>query len=124
MSVGLLGLILGSVLLSAIAQLVLKLGMSSTSVQQALGQHDALRAIWSVATNWQVVGGLGLYALGAVVWLLVLARAEVSFAYPFMGIGFIATMLLGWAVLGEALGAARLSGTLLVVAGVWLVSTS
>lgn len=120
----LLGLILGSVGMSAVAQLLLKLGMSSEPVQQALGQDSTLDAVWIVATNWQVVGGMGLYALAAIVWLFVLARADLSFAYPFVGIGFILTMLLGWAILGETLGAARLIGTLLVVGGVWLVSSS
>jgi len=124
LGIKLLGLIFSSVALSSIAQLVLKQGMSSVAVQHALGQGHPLDAIRLVATNFLVVGGLGLYALGAVVWLLVLARADVSFAYPFMGIGFVITMLLGWSVLGEPLGSARLIGTLLIVAGVWLVSSS
>ena len=124
MSIKFLGLILGSVALSAIAQLFLKLGMSSVVVQQALGQGQPLQAAWVVATNLQVLAGLCLYALGAVLWLLVLARVDLSFAYPFVGIGFILTMVLGWWVLGESLGSARLAGTLLVVTGVWLVSSS
>lgn len=124
MNMNLLGLILGSVGMSAVAQLLLKLGMSSEPVQKALGLDSILDAVWNVATNWQVVGGLGLYVIAAIVWLFVLARADLSFAYPFVGIGFILTMLLGWVILGETLGAARLLGTLLVVGGVWLVSSS
>jgi multidrug transporter EmrE-like cation transporter len=124
MSTRLLGFILGSVALSAIAQLLLKLGMSGPTVQQAFGQNHPLQAAWTVATNPQVIAGLFLYALGAVVWLVVLAQAEVSFAYPFVGVGFIFTMLLGWSVLGESLGSARLIGTLLVIAGVWFISRS
>ena len=124
MGIRLLGLIFSSVALSAIAQVILKQGMSTAAVQQALGEGHPLQTAWVVATNLQVIAGLGLYALGAVVWLLVLARVDVSFAYPFVGVGFVFTMLLGWAVLGESLGSARLVGTLLVVIGVWLVSKS
>ena len=124
MNVNLLGLILANVGMSAIAQLLLKLGMSSEPVQYALDQGGTFDVVWIVATKWQVVGGLGLYALTAIVWLLVLARADLSFAYPFLGIGFIVTMLLGWMVLGETIGAARLIGTLLVASGVWLVASS
>ena len=83
-----------------------------------------MQLAWLAATNWQVLGGLALYALGAILWLLVLARSDVSFAYPFVALGFIITMVLGWAILGESLGAARLIGTLLIVAGVSLVSSS
>jgi multidrug transporter EmrE-like cation transporter len=124
MNIRLLGFILSSVALSAIAQLLLKLGMSGATVQQAFGQSQPLEAAWTVATNPWVIAGLVLYALGAVVWLAVLAQAELSFAYPFVGVGFIFTMILGWSVLGESLGAARLTGTLLVVSGVWLISKS
>jgi multidrug transporter EmrE-like cation transporter len=124
MTVNLLGLILGSVGMSAGAQFFLKLGMSSGPVRQALGQDSTLQAIWIVTTNWQVPAGLGLYGVGAAIWLLVLARVDLSFAYPFVGLGFIVTMALGWWVLDEPIGFARLAGTLLVVSGVWLVSSS
>jgi len=124
MKMNLLGLILGSVGVSAVAQFLLKLGMSSGPVQQALGQDSALHAAWIVTTNWQVLAGLGLYGIGAAIWLLVLARIDLSLAYPFVGLGFIATMGLGWSVLDEPVGFARLAGTLLVASGVWLLSRS
>lgn len=120
----LFALILGSVGLSAIAQLVLKSGMSSIPVQQAINRGMPFELACIVALNPYVLVGLALYLLGAAVWLLVLAQTDVSLAYPFVGIGFILTMLLGWLILHEPLGTARVIGTLLVVAGVWLVSSS
>ena len=47
-----------------------------------------------------------------------------SMAYPFVGLGFVMTMLLGWAFLNEDIGLLRIVGTLLIVAGVVLVSRS
>ena len=58
----------------------------------------------------------------AAIWLLVLARVEVSFAYPFVGIGFIVTMVLGWWLMGDSIGLQRLAGTLLITAGVVLIA--
>lgn len=124
MKMNILGLILGSVGMSAVAQFLLKLGMSSGPVQQALGQGSNLHAAWIVTTNWQVLAGLALYGIGAAIWLLVLARIDLSVAYPFVGLGFIVTMALGWSVLDEPVGFARLAGTLLVASGIWLVSNS
>jgi len=124
MNAKLLVLIIGSVSLSALAQLFLKLGMSDHTVQQALGQGSSYEAIRTVVSNLHVLAGLALYALGAAVWLLVLAKVDVSFAYPFVGLGFILTMLLGWLLLAEPVGAARVTGTMLVALGVYLVSTS
>ena len=124
MNAKLLVLIIASVSLSALAQLLLKAGMSTSSVQQALGHARTLDVAWAVASNVQVVFGLIVYALGAVLWLFVLARVDVSFAYPFVGLGFVLTMALGWLLLQEPVGLTRLTGTALVALGVYLVSRS
>ena len=77
-----------------------------------------------MAPNPFVVGGLALYALGAVVWLAVLAKVDVSAAYPFVGLGFILTMVMGYWFFGEPLSTNRVLGTLLIVSGVVLVARS
>lgn len=124
MKAGLLFLILCSVALSALAQLLLKLGMSNPHIQQALERGGFLPALWVAASNANVIAGLGLYAFGAVLWLLVLAKSDLSFAYPFVGLGFIMTMAFGAWVLHEPVGISRSVGALLVVIGVYLVSRS
>ncbi|HYM29822.1 MAG TPA: EamA family transporter [Candidatus Cybelea sp.] len=124
MNATILALILASVTCSAIAQISLKFGMSGARMQSAIATHDGWRIAISAATDPAVVGGLALYALGAVVWLAVLARVEVSQAYPFVGLGFLFTMALGMILLGDAVNALRICGTLLVVAGVYLVAVS
>jgi multidrug transporter EmrE-like cation transporter len=65
-----------------------------------------------------------IYFLSAGVWLFVLARVDVSLAYPFVGLGFILTMLLGWGMRGEILSVHRVAGTALIVAGVVLLARS
>lgn len=116
-------LILLSVGLSAAAQIVLKSGMARPAVQTALGA-GALDAVSAIASSPWVIGGLGLYFASAAVWLLVLARVPVSVAYPFVGLGFVLTMLFGWLALGELLSAARIAGTALVAVGVVLIARS
>jgi drug/metabolite transporter (DMT)-like permease len=119
-----IGLILVSVTLSALAQLVLKLGMSGGRMQQVLAGDSMVASLLAVATDSRVIFGLFLYGVGAVLWLWVLARTDLSMAYPFVGLGFILTMLFGYLFLGEPVGLARLAGTLLIVGGVVLVSQS
>ncbi len=120
MNIRILLLILVSVSLSALAQIALKSGMSAPAVQQAL-IHSRL-PLGAIASSPQVLLGLLLYAFGAVFWLLVLARLDVTLAYPFVGLGFILTMILGFFLLDEPLGATRLLGTLLVATGAILVA--
>ena len=114
-------LILSSVGLSVLAQVTLKYGMSQPTIQMALGQ-GGLTAAWLVISNMYILLGLFMYGCGAMLWLLVLARLDVSVAYPFVGLGFILTMLLGFFVLGESVTPMRVVGTLLITAGVVLVS--
>ncbi len=116
-----LALIFISVSLSAIAQITLKHGMSSPAVQKGLA-GNWLDAALSASANAYVWLGLGLYLLGAVLWLGVLANVDVSVAYPFVGFGFLLTALLGVFILGESFSLVRLFGTCLVILGIVLVA--
>lgn len=116
-----LTLIFISVTISAIAQVTLKQGMSSPTVQQGL-TGGWLEIVIAVASSFYVWLGLFLYALGAVLWLGVLAKVDVSIAYPFVGLGFILTALFGVFLLGEAFSVIRFVGTCLVVLGIILVT--
>jgi len=123
MRLGLLALIVVSVAISALAQIALKSGMSSVSVQTTLG-HSPWATLGAALTSPAVIGGLALYGAGALLWLYVLARVQVSVAYPFVGLGFVLTAIFAIVILGEPVNALRLAGTGLVVAGVVLVGLS
>lgn len=115
-------LILCSVLLSSIAQIVLKTGMSNTSVLNAIQTASSLQIFKAITTNFYVIGGLGLYFASAAVWLFVLAKVDVSFAYPFVGLGFVVTMLLAFFINGEVLSATKIVGTLCIAIGVAIMA--
>src|SRR5258708_11131880 len=119
-----LATLLASVALSAIAQVCLKAGMIGSGVQSAMAGGSTLQVARTVATSVPVVGGLALYGLGAVLWLFVLSKVELSQAYPFVGLSFIVTTGMGALLLHEAMTAGLAAGTLLVVVGVVLVSRS
>jgi multidrug transporter EmrE-like cation transporter len=124
MPLPILGLILLSISLSAIAQVLFKFGMSSVAVRQALAVGSPMQAAIAVFLSAGVLGGLSLYGIGTVLWLGVLSRTEVSQAYPFVGLGFVLTALIGYFLFGDALGPLRIVGIALVVAGIFLISRS
>lgn len=111
-----------SIALSSFAQIVLKQGMSSPAVLQAIASTATLPIFKSIATNVFVIGGLFLYFSSAAVWLFVLAKIDVSSAYPFVGLGFILTMLLAYFIHHEPLTIYKVTGTLLITLGVVAVS--
>ena len=112
-----------SIALSVAAQFSLKAGMSGETARAMLAQPLTMRSALSVLANHYVIGGFVLYGLGAVVWLVVLSKWDVSKAYPLVGLGFAATVALGW-MLGENVTAARAAGVALICAGVFVVGQS
>ncbi|HEY7280174.1 MAG TPA: hypothetical protein VID47_01165 [Actinomycetota bacterium] len=117
----LLGLILVSVALAAAAQIVLKHGM--TQVTHELGHPFGLNAesLKAAGTTIWVWLGLALFGLSAFVWLAVLSRAALSFAYPFAALTYVVIVLYD-TIRGESVGGLRWAGVALIVAGIVLVS--
>lgn len=112
---------LASITLSVIAQFMLKAGMSSPAVKAVLSEPLGLQTAFAVLLNPKVLAGFMFYGLGAVVWLAVLARWDVSKAYPLVGLGFAMTVMIGL-VLGEQVSLVRAIGVALICAGVFVVS--
>lgn len=109
---------------TSLGQVLLKLGMMQPAVQAAMSDGSALPLTQAVIVQPRLLAGLLLYAAAALSWMLVLGRVELSFAYPFVGLGFVLVLVLSWLWLGEVPGLARLLGSFLVVAGVLLVARS
>jgi multidrug transporter EmrE-like cation transporter len=105
------------VVLSAAAQLAMKVGMAPPA-GSSVG-HTYLHAL---ASPW-VWLGLGCYGLSAVAWLWVLSRLDVSLAYPLVSLGFVLTMAAGVMWLGEPWSWQRVGGAALILAGVLLMAT-
>lgn len=117
----LIATILASVALNATAQILLRWG-ARTGLAPVDGW--SAQAVLSVLMRPGIAGGLACYGVSVMVWIHVLSRAEASFAYPFLGLGFLLVALAAWQILGEPLTAQRLAGTLLVSAGVLVLATS
>lgn len=109
-----------SIALSVAAQFSLKAGMSSVVVQGILTQPFTPRTAFTVLSDKFVLGGFLLYGLGAVVWLGVLSKWDVSKAYPLVGLGFAFTVAIG-ILAGEHVTLPRVIGVALICAGVFLV---
>jgi drug/metabolite transporter (DMT)-like permease len=116
-------LIVLSVAVAAVAQLTLKAGMNH--VNDALASREfglngeSARALVVQPLVW---AGLVLFGLSALVWLVVLSRASLSFAYPFASITYVLILVFDHFVLDEPVPAARWGGVLAIAIGIFLVS--
>lgn len=116
-------MILLSVGLAAIAQLTLKHGMNL--VNSSLRPHrfglDGA-SVRTLVTTWAVWAGLVLFGLSALVWLVVLSRASLSFAYPFASLTYVMILLFDRFWLNENVPALRWGGVAFIAIGIVLVS--
>jgi multidrug transporter EmrE-like cation transporter len=112
-----------SIALSVAAQFSLKLGMSSAALKEIISQPFSLRVALAVLSEKYVLTGFVLYGLGALVWLGVLSKWDVSKAYPLVGLGFAFAVAIGF-MIGEQVTMARVIGVILICTGVYLVGQS
>jgi drug/metabolite transporter (DMT)-like permease len=121
MSLLLLFTILATVSLSAVAQIAFKAGVSSLQVPHGAGLAELAFTIMSAPLIWV---GLIIYGTSLVAWLWVLSKIDVSVAYPFVGLSFVLTAVMGAAFLHEHVSPLRMAGTLLVICGCVLIARS
>ena len=107
-----------SIMLGAVAQLLLK--MSVTGNGFALRLPELSRLLF----DWRFMGGAFCYLLSLLFWLGVLSRLELSKAYPMVALGYDFAFVLGWMVLDEPLKPLRILGLLLIAVGVIVISRS
>ena len=106
-------LILVSVLLNCTAQLCIRKGMLLVG---ETGMSNMITNIGAMITNLWLWGAMICYALSIFLWMAVLSKVEVSFAYPFLSVGYY--------FFGEALSVIRIVGIVIICIGVYLISRS
>jgi drug/metabolite transporter (DMT)-like permease len=120
----LIGFILLSVLFAALAQLTLKHGMNQVthegSVPLELGKP--LQTLRRIGLNLSVLSGLVIFVLSAAVWLVVLSRASLSFAYPFASLTYVLILLFDRFILDQPIAGLRYAGVAFIIAGLLLIS--
>jgi drug/metabolite transporter (DMT)-like permease len=92
----------------------LKLGKVTTD--------NALTHVLGIATSPELLTGLMCYGLGAVLYILVLTRVNLSIAAPSASMIYILSVLIGYFAFQETLSINRLFGIGFIVCGVLLVA--
>ncbi len=111
-----------SISLAVGGQLLLKTGMNAIGPITGEDVRNGASTIMEVVTNPQVVIGLMLYFISAAVWLVVLSRVDLSFAYPLLGSSYIVVLFASRFLFNEPITAVRVGGALLISLGVVLIT--
>src|SRR6266581_9134547 len=108
------GMLLGAIIIGVVGQLLLKHGMSR---QPGFRLGD----IAILMHNLPVVSGFGCYGLSTVLYLSVLARLELSLAYPTVSLGYVLVIIMSRAVFKEPVSPTRWLAAGIICFGVLLV---
>jgi len=120
----LLLMVLVAVVLASFGQVAMKYGMNLVGELGSPGITMLLGVARAVFTRF-VFLGLSLYAISAVVWLVVLKQAkELSHVYPLIAVTYVLVLALSWLFLGERIPLVRWAGVVLICVGVTFVARS
>jgi drug/metabolite transporter (DMT)-like permease len=113
-----LSLLLISVLAGVFGQFFLKLGASKLGKVEL---DNALNHVLSIVLTPELLLGLTCYGLGAIVYILLLTRVNLSIAAPAISLSYIFSVLLGHFWFRESIVSAQLIGLAAISVGVILV---
>ncbi len=108
-----------TVCLNTAGQFMMKAGVNKIG---QIGFHNMFGSFLKVVSSWFVIGGFISYAVSAVLWIIILSRAELSWAFPMVSLSYVLTALIAPYLLNETFSIQRFVGILVIVAGVFLVS--
>jgi drug/metabolite transporter (DMT)-like permease len=112
--------------LSLVFQVQMKLFASTLGplLAKAEGWRGMLGALLAASLGWRGFCIVGLAALLFILWLLALARLDLSFALPIASIAIVVTAVGGGLWLGEHLSWMRILGLIITALGISLVIRS
>ena len=115
-------LVLISVLLGVLGQLSLKQGMKNIGNFEI--RDFTTSKIFKLIEEKFVVIGIALYAIATLFWLVILSKAELSFAYPMLALGYILIAIFSKIFFNENISLIRFLGILLISIGIFLLLRS
>lgn len=117
-----ISLILVSVFLGAIGQVLVKYG--AVNLQLNFTAKYLIPSIISILKNFPVMCGIISYGLSFLLWIKVLSKVELSYAYPMVSLGYVIVMIFSYFLFKENISFVRILGVAFIIAGVFLVSRS
>ena len=105
-----MGIVLSSTLLTSTAQLFYKFGSAKLSLD-----------ILSIITNFELIIGMVLYAIGGILLIISFRGGEVSVLYPIFATSYIWVSFLSIYFLGEIMNIFKWLGIFTIMAGIVLI---
>ncbi len=117
-------LILMSEIWNVTGQILFKKSTNAIDAGSMRGLSGHVGYIQSVLTKNSIWVGFSFQVLCVATWIMALAQADLSFVFPSGSIQYIFILFGAHIFLGEKIDRMKLTGTLLVIAGIVLITLS
>ena len=115
-------LVLISMTLGSFGQIYLKMGLRSTGNFEL--KDIITERLISLISNKNILFGIALYGIATLLWFVVLSKAELSYAYPLIGLSYAVTAILAKFYFNERISVVRWAGILIIILGAFLITRS
>jgi drug/metabolite transporter (DMT)-like permease len=112
-----------SLVTSILGQTTIKLGVSRPE-SAGLAGAGPISVVLLVVRSPLVLLGLLIYGVGALAWIVVLSRVDMSYAYPFLALNFVLITVVSRVVFSETIPGLRWLGIVFICIGILLVARS
>lgn len=109
-----------SIICTICGQLGLKRGMGAIGKSGAAGTGIFVKMVTS---PW-VIGGLAVYFMGVISWILALSSLPLTLAYPFGSLSYVGVFVASYFLFKEKITRARWLGIAIIVAGLVIIGLS
>ena len=104
-----------SIVLGATGQFLFRLGMMHYG---KVTVTEIWRQLGSIILTPAISLGFMFFGISSILWLVVISRWELSYAYPLVSLGYVIAILYGTFLLDENLSLAKILGSCLILAGI------
>ncbi|MBD3179556.1 MAG: EamA family transporter [Candidatus Latescibacteria bacterium] len=112
-------LIIMTVFLNTAGQFMMKTGINRIGM---IGFDNFMESMVKAVTSGYVIGGFLSYAVSAVLWIVILSRSDLSWAFPMVSLSYVVTAIFAPYFLNEPFTITRFVGILVIVSGVFIVA--
>jgi drug/metabolite transporter (DMT)-like permease len=107
--------------LTVAGEVLLKLGVARVGEQVGAFSLDP-QVLLATFTEWRVILGFALVFGGALFWLGVISRVQLSFAYPLLALNYLILLVPARFILDEPITVTRIVGAAIIVVGVVVIT--
>jgi uncharacterized membrane protein len=117
-------LVLLAEIVAAVGQVLFKKSTNTLERYSLRGLRAHTRFLTEVLAKPSIWAGILSMAVGLVIWLIALAQGDLSVVFSIGSLQYILILFSAHVFLGEKIDAMKVTGTLLVVLGIMLITIS